>query len=199
MRTRQAAFSFTEGGTRRAGSVSDGQHAPTALAGGVRRADFAGVSQKIRIEYSGRAGFACGLNVFYVCPANGWASFGRPIGGVRRRVPRRHTFHPRKGKPVARRGRKATGLRVHPAFNRRSPGCRRDWAVNTCPSLECCLQHSPRRETRIIPASPTHTPLISLLRSLPIRLPRRVPFTESPRHFANLNVVAPSVLISHAY
>ena len=43
-----------------------------------------------------------------------------------------NTFHPRKGKPIARWGRKATGLRS-PLFSqdRRSPGCRRGGVVTT--------------------------------------------------------------------
>ena len=88
-----------------------------------------------------------------------------------------NTFHPRKGKPIARWGRKATGLRS-PLFSqdRRSPGCRRGGVVTTpfipgpasvksfSPMLFCCT------------AGPGHT---GLARAAPLHLP--APQPQNPR------------------
>src|SRR5439155_7945579 len=57
-------------------------------------------------------------------PSNDVASFGGSNGGrPQGPCPGHNAFHPRKGKPVERRGRKAMGL---PPLRRWSPGCRRD-------------------------------------------------------------------------
>ena len=67
---------------------------------------------------AGRGETAGSLHPVVACTrlgvANGRVSFGDPAGASPGAPGGAHTFHPRKGKPVARRGRKATGLRSTP-------------------------------------------------------------------------------------
>jgi hypothetical protein len=95
-----------------------------------------------------RAGGSCPR----VLAANGRASFGRPAGGVRRRVPRATPFFLERANPSRGGGAKPRACGFTPRIlSRRSPGCRREWAVNACPSLGCSwlqpTSHPQRRRT----------------------------------------------------
>jgi hypothetical protein len=78
-----------------------------------------------------------------------------------------NTFHPRKGKPAARRGRKTMGLRFTPSdTGRRSPGCRRDGVVRT-PFIPGAIRYGqPGRDRSVALRKPDLLRAPRLLRSI---------------------------------
>ena len=105
-------------------------------------------------------GADCVLRCSSKRPGEFWSP-GRGRASARSAAP-----HLSSSKGLTRReaGAQSHGPAGHPSYlSRRSPGCRRDWAVNTCPSLGRSSGHtdsrSPRCGTRVIPMPPTHTPL----------------------------------------